>query len=1651
MAQGFDLPDRSHGAALFVDISGFTQLTDNLITWLGDRRGIDELTQLLNQVYGVLIAEVHRYGGSVIGFSGDAITCWFAPSFQSARSNQANENSFRLSALRGVACALAIQEMVAQFQAVKTPSGVAMSLGVKAALEVGPARRFVVGDPAIQQIDVLAGATLDRMAQAEKLAGRGEVILGPEATTLLVDIIIIEARRSPNAETPPHFAVISALHQPVKPSPWPAPLIDSLPDGSYPLSEDQVRPWLLPLIYERLQMTQDHFLADLRRTIPLFILFSGIDYDHDQEAKAKLDVYVRWVQHQVARFGGHLIQLTTGDKGSYLYSSFGAPITHGDDAIRAVAAAITLHHPPENLRYITDIRIGLSQGRMRAGPSGSAARRTYGVLGDEVNMAARLMELAQPGQILISERVAAALDNRFQLQNLGRITVRGRQHPFSIFAVLNQKPPALERSGLLRNHWTNEPEYLTQISQLFDLAQAAQGQILHLTVADIDQKRAHRAYLVQLAQQRGFNIATADGNRGDPDTAYAFWRPLFARYIGLPTGLPTPSDEIPADQDQTVAAQIAHLTSWIQQTNPEWLTLLPLFGEFLGLPIPENETTRQLKLPQLRQGALFAVVLEVVRHAAQIQPVLMLLNHMDRIDEASQQITFVLTEIAADLPLLLTLIQTPDERASDFLSIRQRSRLPYYLRLIIAGQTEILPSVPPQTAPDAETAPGGLTPLKSLIGRQEERALLVSRLGGLTQQGPNWSGIVVGEAGIGKTHLIIDALRRADTRGVVRLVGAGESLEQSTPYHAWRPVFRRLFHFDVLSDDPAKRTTHIMARISTTQDPDMLQRAPLLNAVLPLELPDNEFTGQMRGQVRANNTQTLLVQLLQRAAAQQPLILIIEDAHWLDSASWALLQQVHQTVQPLALLIITRPLTPPIPPEYSLIWQASTSEYIELDTLSEAETGQLVTQQLGGVSTLPPGVVSLIQARTEGHPFFTEELTNALLETEVITVSNGVCRLNAPTQDLDDIAVPDTIEGIITSRIDHLEPAQQLALKIASVIGRVFRFSTLYDVHPVQRERMRLQTDLETLQRLEITLIETPEPELSYIFKHIITQEVAYNMMIADQRQALHQGVATWYEAHHQNNLEPWYPLLAHHWREANNLTKAISYLEKAGEQALIDGAYKEAIRFFQEAIALLPVLEYQTEPVQIATWHRYLGEAFLGLGQLVESRQCFEEALRILDRPVPRTNRQAMFSLIKQILQQVWHRVAFFKIGQFRPPGLASLVLTQDSTAQAEYTTAARAYEQLVEIYYYANDTIASANAGMQTLNLAEKSGPSPALVRAYANLTVGTGLVPVHFLARFYSYHAKLLTRKFRDQPLRAFVQARTSLYYLVCGKWAEARAAQEQAISLSKRLQDRRQLGEGLILLGMTHYAQGQFEQSQALFQELHALGLQTGNIQHQGWALNGLGLLLWQRGQATEAVQLLEQAQPIFKLSADRVAEIFCYEVLALAHLRSGDEQLARQTNEAASRLIAESPPTPLSAFADYIGVALVYLTLWEAAAQRPESEQRLYRQFARRAYRVLRIYAWVFPVGRPRILLTLGLYHWLNGKPAKAMQHWHKGLAFAQKLGQPYEQALLHYEIGRHLPPTDPAFHDHLSQAKDLFSRLDSPYDLAQVEQTLKFI
>lgn len=641
LAAGRDLPDRAEGSSLFADISGFTPLTEALVNELGRQRGAEELTRVLNLVYDALIHELHRFGGSAIAFAGDAITCWFDGD----------------DGRRATASALAMQQAMTRFESVRTPHGATVALRMKASVAVGSVRRFVVGDPDIRLIDALAGSTLERLAAGEHLANKGEVVVDDAVLQHAGQAFELLDLRSDDRTR--RFGVVDRLLEPVSDAPWPLLAADAL-------EPTEVRRWLLPSVHALLQQGTSEFLAELRPTVALFLRFDGIDYDADANAGDKLDAWVRWIQHVLERYQGTLIDLNIGDKGSYIYINFGAPIAHEDNALRAALAALDLREMPAELHFIQPLQIGISQGRMRAGAYGGSQHRTYGVLGDSVNMAARLMMKADPGQIVVHPDVHAVIEERFAWRELPEMRVKGKSEPVKPWALEGvQRRAVLHQPRAAQTPMVGRRAEFERILEHLGAARRGRGQVVSIVGNAGLGKSRLVAEAAHVAREEGFDVHGGECESYGVNTRYLVWQPIWRSLLGI-------------DADWEVQHQIAALEARIARMDPGLVRRVPLLGTLLSLPIPDNELTQTFDA-KLRKASLESMLSDCMHHLASEQPLVLVLEDCHWLDPLSYDLLEVIARAIANLPVLLLLAYRPLEL--ERLRQRRISVLPYHVAI----------------------------------------------------------------------------------------------------------------------------------------------------------------------------------------------------------------------------------------------------------------------------------------------------------------------------------------------------------------------------------------------------------------------------------------------------------------------------------------------------------------------------------------------------------------------------------------------------------------------------------------------------------------------------------------------------------------------------------------------------------------------------------------------------------------------------------------------------------------------------------------------------------------------------------------------------------------------------------------------------------
>jgi predicted ATPase/class 3 adenylate cyclase len=1143
--------DRSEAVVLFADIAGFTPMSEALAK-VG-RYGAEELSRILNDYFGCMVERAVAHGGSVVKLTGDALTVVF-PYDRPMRPEVVR---------RGVQCALEMQAAMGAFQAVGTEAGV-FRLAMRVGLATGPMFGTIVGDPAVRLEYVVAGPAIAGAAAAEQHAAIGQVVVDGRLLEAGAGLDVVELGGDTH--------LVRWVGNPV------ATVAARPPDVVEDATTCRLAPFLHPAVAERLRAGRRGLVNEHRKVTVAFVGFPDLPEDA-AEAATSLQAYLTAAVRLIDRYGGHLNQVDTGDKGSLLMLLFGTPVTHEDDEERAVHSCLELLRMPGG-----PFRAGVTTGSSFCGEIGSELRRYYTVVGDSVNLAARLLQAAQPGQLLIDgptfERVeAGAVGERLQ-----PITVKGKTGPVSVWAVRATR----DRPGL----------------QLLE--------------------------------------------------------PLAV-------------------------------------------------GRLVG-----------------RDAEL---------HTVQ--------------------------------------------------ALARRAR---------AGRGQVL----------------------SLFG----------------------------EAGIGKSRLMAEAVAVGEGLGFAVHGGACRSYGTTTGYLVWRPIVRGL-----LAVDPAQPSDEQRAQVNTQMaayGPDWAQRAPLLAPVLGLPMPDSNLTRSLDPQARAELLRSLLLDLVRRAAAG-PLLLVLEDCHWIDPPSMGLLEFLARNTAdlPVLMIVAARREDAGLVPVAQLADLAHCTE-LHLRDLPAAAAEALASERLrasyGGGVEPSAEVVRGIAERSGGNPFHVEELV-AFLH------ARGV-----DPQDLRrfaDLELPDSLHRLVLARLDQLSDGEQATIKVASVIGRVFRAQWLWGSYPEVGSPEEVARHLEHLDALDLTPLRSAVPEAEYGFKHAIIQEAAYDSLTFGMRQTLHEAVGGFIERAYAGRLDQYVDVLAHHYGRTRNEDKQRVWFRAAGDAAKAGYANEAAVEYFQR---LLPLLA----PDRTGEVLLKLGAVWHLVGRWEEAERAYRQAMEVAgrcdDRPLEAASKRDLGVLL-MLRRSYPEGVAWLteaareldRLGDLQGLETALDRLAFAAIQQGEYADAAAAAERHLAIATRAGDLRGSSDA-LNNLGLvawdAGRRDKALALLRRSLAAAVEAGhergrgriandLASLHAErgdhadAVGYLGQALAVAQRIGDRWVIALCIANAAQLYLDRGEYDQAARHGAHALGVALELGDRVLITVGVGRYAAIAVASGQQRQAEQLLERAAALARATGD--------------------------------------------------------------------------------------------------------------------------------------------------------------------------------------------------------------------------------
>lgn len=476
----------------------------------------------------------------------------------------------------------------------------------------------------------------------------------------------------------------------------------------------------------------------------------------------------------------------------------------------------------------------------------------------------------------------------------------------------------------------------------------------------------------------------------------------------------------------------------------------------------------------------------------------------------------------------------------------------------VKGKAEPVPVYKVVSALDQQIITKSLQGVQAeLIGRETEMNMLIEAVENL-KKGKGSIFSIVGYAGTGKSRLVRELKSRINRDKVQWREGHAYAYTQNMAYYPLTNLLTYAFQVRE-GDNPDQIKKKIESGVQELlwDKPDAKKYLGGLFSLSYAELDE------MSPEFWQNQLYQSVQQLLEAFASRGPTVILFEDLHWADKSFMKLLYLLLENIQrPVMFLCVYRPsfnLFPDRIPD-SLVWP---HHKIDIGDMSW-DQAQAMLQSLLDSSDLPDELRYYIKQKVEGNPFYLEEVVNSLIERGILTSDNGSWRL---TQELSLAVIPTTIQGVLTARLDRLEKEAKRILQEASVIGRAFFYEVLTRVTELT---IPVDKCLLGLESLDLIRARSSEPDLEYIFKHALTQEVAYNGILKKERLEIHERIGLVMEQVFQNRTHEFYETLAYHFSRGKSTLKAVHYLVKSGEKCLNRFAVEESHRYFEQAYDIL-------------------------------------------------------------------------------------------------------------------------------------------------------------------------------------------------------------------------------------------------------------------------------------------------------------------------------------------------------------------------------------------------------------------------------------------------------------------------------------------------
>ncbi len=811
-----------------------------------------------------------------------------------------------------------------------------------------------------------------------------------------------------------------------------------------------------------------------------------------------------------------------------------------------------------------------------------------------------------------------------------------------------------------------------------------------------------------------------------------------------------------------------------------------------------------------------------------------------------------------------------------------------------------------------KTRPGSVRGLKGLrapmIGRETELNQLQRAALATTNQHALQFTLLTAEAGFGKSRLITEFKDSLTPAAFVVLEGRSLTYRRTMSYWIFLDLLRGYLGITPTMDE-AEIQQLLKEKVQQVLGAHAEEALPYLEHLLSAKTAEAASDRVRYLDAAQLRQQTFLAMrdLLMAEAHARPLLIILDDLHWADDISLDLLRYLLEALQPTPtqIIAISRPFQGGTLSQI-VTWAerqlAGRFSTIQLQQLTTPQSEQLLYRLLT-IANLPDALRDQILQRAAGVPLYLEEILRMLMDNHILERQADQWQMR-PETDLAALGVPDTLQGLILARFDRLEPTERRALQAASAIGRNFDARLLSAVlRTVDKPTMSLALS-HLAERMFITpLLDTPDPE--YQFNHVLVSDAIYSTLLKRDREELHGQIGEAMETVYADQLAEHTELLARHYAWSARHGRALHYLILAGQRAAQVYANEQAQRHFQEALALLPLVEHT--PVQEAQLCQGLGDVLTLTGDYQAAREQYQIALRAITRERARLHAREQSTLYRNIGQTYERQGDYAQALQH---------LEQAQTTLAEALTPipverARVLHDMGWIHFRRGNLIGAEENLLESLKLVEDSPRYDVIASIYNRL--GGVYYQKKDLAKTSYYLQKSL--ELREEIGDILGAARSynnrGLIAYQTGDWDQALASYKKNLELQERIGDAEALALSYLNLAILEIDLGDFTSAQAHLEHSLQAAQKTGAVFHIAAAQMHLGRLRLSQREYAQAVGYLRESYQLFEEIGARENLVDVCHLQGEAQLGLGDSAGATGWAQRSLKLALQSGTNQLN--------------------------------------------------------------------------------------------------------------------------------------------